>query len=76
MMDDKVCLYRNSKTFRNHIATPGYVQAWCGAYVGIMNRLDGVWTYRGDVSLEWVDKATANPHNRMCKRCTSAWRNK
>ena len=63
-------IYRNSKTFVTHIVTPGYMQAWCGAWV------KDYYSYsdRGYCSAEWLDKATVNRDNRICKRCSSMWR--
>ena len=63
-------IYRNSKTFVTHIVTPGYITAWCGPYVDDWR----TWSDRGYCSAEWLDKATVNKDNRICKRCSSMWR--
>ena len=63
-------IYRNSSSFVTHITTTGYITTWCGQYVNDWRK----WSNRGEVSAEWLDKATVNRDNRICKRCSSMWR--
>jgi hypothetical protein len=63
-------IYRNSSTHVTHIVTPGYINAWCGAFINSWLK----YSNRGYTTSEWLDRATVNRDNRICKRCSSMWR--